>query len=81
MEESHPVLAAFGAELRRFRENAELTQAALADAAGISRRTLVAIEAGQANPTLLKLLSIARALDLTPGQLTDTLLSVEHPAS
>lgn len=68
------ILATFGSELRRLREARGLTQDALADAAGLSRRFVVSLEAGTANPSLLRLLALSHALGVTPGRLTDSLL-------
>lgn len=81
MRDQEPLLVAFGEELRRLREASGLTQEALAQAAGLSRRTLVALEAGQANPTLLKLLGLARALHVSPGRLADALLDADNPTA
>ncbi|MFM2342199.1 MAG: hypothetical protein RLZZ592_1852 [Pseudomonadota bacterium] len=57
-----PVLAHVGANLRRLRAAAGLSQAALAAAADLSRRTLVGLEAGEANLSLAGLDRLARAL-------------------
>ncbi|MGR6805929.1 helix-turn-helix domain-containing protein [Sphaerotilus natans] len=57
-----PVLAHVGANLRRLRTAAGLSQAALAAAADLSRRTLVGLEAGEANLSLAGLDRLARAL-------------------
>ena len=51
-----------GARLRALREAANLTQAALAAAAGIGRVTLVRIEGGEQSPRYETLVSLARAL-------------------
>jgi XRE family aerobic/anaerobic benzoate catabolism transcriptional regulator len=48
-----------------------LSLQALADEAGLSRRFLVEIEAGRANPSLEKLASLAHSLQLPLGQLCD----------
>lgn len=55
-------IARFGAEVRRRRKNQAFTVQQLADAAGVSRRMLTLIEQGQANPSLVTVDKIARAL-------------------
>ncbi len=51
-----------GAQVRRRRKEQALTVQQLADAAGVSRRMLTSIEQGQANPSLVTIDRIARAL-------------------
>lgn len=51
-----------GAEVRRRRKEQGLTVQQLADAADVSRRMLTSIEQGQANPSLVTIDRIARAL-------------------
>ena len=48
--------------LRRLREERGLTQAALAQAAGVPRPTLAKLESGSPNPTLHVLARVAEAL-------------------
>jgi len=62
-------LRALGERLREARLERELTLTELARRAGMSRRALTEAEAGRANPTLLKLVGLARALDLAPAEL------------
>jgi putative transcriptional regulator len=48
--------------LRQFRfENNQMTQAELADKAGVTRQTIIAIEARQYSPSLELAIKIARA--------------------
>jgi putative transcriptional regulator len=48
--------------IRQFRfENNHMTQAELADKAGVTRQTIIAIEAGQYSPSLELAIRIARA--------------------
>ena len=54
--------------LRKFRENAGLTQAQLAEMSGISLRSVVRYEHGQ-NVNIGKLLKLAAALNSTPNDL------------
>lgn len=52
-----------GNEIRRLRfERGEMTQQALADAAGVTRQTVIAIEQGRYSPSLEVAFRIARAL-------------------
>lgn len=55
-------LARVGQQLRARRRAEELTVQQLADRAGVSRRMLTQIELGQANPSLVTVDKIARAL-------------------
>ena len=71
------ILGALGRRLERHRIAADLTQAALAERAGVSKRTLERIEAGQGSE-LASLLRILRALDLLGS--VDALIP-ELPAS
>lgn len=59
------VLAHVGANVRRLRLQSGLSQVALAEAAGISRRTLIGVEAGDANVSLTGLNRIAVALGVS----------------
>ncbi|MCH8831187.1 MAG: helix-turn-helix transcriptional regulator [Chloroflexi bacterium] len=58
-----------GARIRQFREEAKLTQEALAQAAGIGRVTLVRIESGEQSPRYETLVSLAQALGRSMGEL------------
>ncbi|MGN9847065.1 helix-turn-helix domain-containing protein [Nonomuraea sp. H19] len=59
-----------GREVRRRRQEADLTVQALADRAGLSRRMLTQIEQGTANPSLATVDKIARALGVDFATLT-----------
>ncbi|MCU1405454.1 MAG: Cro/Cl family transcriptional regulator [Glaciihabitans sp.] len=59
------VLAHVGANVHRFRLAANLSQVALADRAGISRRTIIKLESGEANISLTGLDHLADALGVT----------------
>lgn len=54
--------AAVGRRIRDLRENARIPQAAVADAAGLSRSFYLHVEAGQRNVSLDNLFAIADAL-------------------
>ncbi|MCJ1701699.1 helix-turn-helix domain-containing protein [Rathayibacter festucae] len=60
--EPSAVLAHVGSNLRRARLEAGLSQAALAEISGISRRTIVNVEAGEANISLTGVDRLAIAL-------------------
>lgn len=52
-------------QIRRLRfEHGEMTQQQLADKAGVTRQTIIAIEAGKYAPSLPLAFHIARAFDL-----------------
>jgi transcriptional regulator with XRE-family HTH domain len=59
------VLTHVSANVRRFRVAADLSQAALADRAGISRRTVIKLESGEANISMSGLDQLADALGVT----------------
>ena len=62
----------FGANVRRIRRAKDLSQEELADLANIHRTYLSALErSGGRNPTIKVVERIAKALDVTPGQLLD----------
>jgi XRE family aerobic/anaerobic benzoate catabolism transcriptional regulator len=72
------LLTAFGRRVRELRRQQGQSLQALADTAGLSRRFLVEIEAGRANPSLAKLAALAQAFHLELSQLCD--LPLPHPA-
>lgn len=55
--------------LKAARAERDMTQKALADAAGVSRQTINAIEQGEYNPTIRLCLTICRALGKTLDEL------------
>ncbi|TAP28626.1 XRE family transcriptional regulator [Arthrobacter sp. S41] len=64
-DESSEVLAHVSRNVRRLRLDAGLSQAALADASGVSRRTVIKLEAGEANISLTGLDRLAESLGVT----------------
>lgn len=58
------LLQALGRKVRALRQAHGLSLQALADRAALSRRFLIELEAGRANPSLLSLAGLARALRL-----------------
>jgi len=67
------VLAHVGENLRRLRQAAGMSQSALAEASGISRRMIVNLEGGETNISLTSLDRLAEALGATFVQM------VSHP--
>jgi len=56
-------------QVRRLRfENGEMTQQQLADRAGVTRQTIIAIEAGKYAPSLPLAFRIARAFGVSIGE-------------
>jgi putative transcriptional regulator len=52
-------------QIRRFRfENGEMTQQQLAERAGVTRQTIIAIEAGKYTPSLELAFRLARAFNV-----------------
>ena len=56
-------------KLKAARAEKDLTQSALAEAAGVSRQTINAIEKGDYNPTIKLCISICKVLDKTLDEL------------
>lgn len=59
-----PVLQHVSQNVRRLRNTQDMSQATLAEKSGVSRRMLVAIEAGEKNVSLATLDRVAEALDV-----------------
>lgn len=64
-----PALRRFGENLRRLRLRRALTQEALAELSDCHPNYIGGIERGERNPTLTKLLDIARGLRCAPAEL------------
>ena len=67
------VLSQFGAVLRKRRFELDLTQEALASKIGIDRTYISGLERGRRNPTLLILVRVAAALDISVSELLDNI--------
>jgi transcriptional regulator with XRE-family HTH domain len=65
----HKAMIRVGANIRKARTEARITQDELAARAGIFRTYLSRIESGKANPTLLVFVALAMALNVSPGEL------------
>jgi transcriptional regulator with XRE-family HTH domain len=59
-----------GRNLKRLREDRLLTQAELAEHAGVALSSLVRIENDQVDPRFSSIRKLARALDVEPKELT-----------
>ncbi|WP_038346256.1 helix-turn-helix domain-containing protein [Acinetobacter sp. A47] len=64
MSQTDAVLEHVGKNIRHFRDLRQLSQQQLADRAGVSRRTIAALETGQVNISLAKLDAIAAVLGI-----------------
>lgn len=62
-------LERLGHAVRTMRKTRGLSQETLADAAGIDRSHMGRIERGERNLTILNLIRIASAMDVTPSQI------------
>jgi transcriptional regulator with XRE-family HTH domain len=65
--------AEFGRRLRRFREDAGLSQEQLAHLAGVHRTYVGHVERGETTPTLYSIVRLANALSIKAGELVDDL--------
>jgi transcriptional regulator with XRE-family HTH domain len=77
-EDDSLILSALGDAIREHRVQAGLTQAELAQRAGIGRPHLNHIERGRKNPTVVVLVQLAASLGVAPG---DLLVSVSKASS
>jgi transcriptional regulator with XRE-family HTH domain len=59
----------FAVNLRRLRENAELTQDGLSDLSGLHSTEISRLERGVRDPRLSTIVRLARALRVEPAQL------------
>ena len=69
MAKRHPVLTAFGLNVRRQREARALTQEVLAEKADLHPTYISGIERGIRNPSVLSIAKIARAMGISLSQL------------
>ena len=61
----------FGSNLKHYRTEAGLSQAALAAQMGVDRAHVSAMERGQQNVTIVTLWHVAVALDITPAAMLE----------
>ncbi len=69
MTQKNPILTSFGSLLRTVREEVGLSQENLAIKAGLHRNYIGILERGEQNPSLLVMLKISKALDMTLADL------------
>lgn len=67
----HPVVRRFARRLRHAREAADLTQAALAARAKLARPYITMLEAGVREPSIVTVVTLAKALGVKPGALLE----------
>ena len=60
-----------GDHIRNARESADMTQAELAEAVGTTQAMISRYEWGEQEPTVSRLIDIAKALKIKPSQLID----------
>ncbi|MGR3889286.1 helix-turn-helix domain-containing protein [Pseudomonas sp. 1152_12] len=72
------VLQHVSQNVRRLRHAAEMSQTALSEKSGVSRRMLVAIEAGEKNVSLSTLDRVAEALDVAFSDLIQAPDALDH---
>jgi transcriptional regulator with XRE-family HTH domain len=71
MVKRHPVLTAFGLNVRKQREAHGLIQELLAEKADLDQTYISGVERGIRNPSILSIAKIAKALGLSLSQLTN----------
>jgi putative transcriptional regulator len=69
MKQSERPQPALGKAIRQLRESCGMTQTALAEKAGLTGRTVSAIETGRANPTWATISDIADALGVSIAEI------------
>ena len=79
MFKDQELLAELGRRIRARRREGGLSVSELARRAEVSRRTVTEIEAGRANPSILKLAALGRALDAPLADLCDLRVSSAPP--
>jgi transcriptional regulator with XRE-family HTH domain len=72
LDQTEPLLAAFGVAVREQRLHRGLSQEALADLAGFQRTYLSEVETGRRNVTLVNIGRLAAALGVGVGELMAT---------
>ena len=73
MQNSDLVKLQFGERLRSLRKQRQLSQEDFAELTQLHRTYIGGIERGERNVSLINIVQIARALEITPSQLLDGL--------
>ena len=68
-----PVLVEIGSRLQKLRRQKGISQEALANLAGLHRTYLGMVERGERNVTVVNLLRITTAIDVSPGAVLEGL--------
>jgi transcriptional regulator with XRE-family HTH domain len=71
----------FGGNVRRYRQEAGLSQEAVAELMGVDRAYVSGIERGRQNVTLLTIWQIAQALRVRPADLLDDQMTLSGAAA
>ncbi len=71
MSNSEAMAERIVSNLRELRTRADLTQAQMAEAVGVTRQTIIAIEKGNYTPSILLALKLARARQVPVEELFD----------
>jgi transcriptional regulator with XRE-family HTH domain len=71
MSKRHPILVAFGSNVRRRRETQDLTQDQLAEKADLDQTYISGIERGIRNPGIKNVARIAKALGISTAKLVE----------
>lgn len=79
MAQDHPISRAIGPVLRRFREDADLTQEKLALEAGVDRTFIGMIERGERRLTMNTVALIVDALGVSWAELGEALDKAQKP--
>jgi transcriptional regulator with XRE-family HTH domain len=66
-----PATALFGKNLRKLRKERGLSQEDLAEKAGLHRTYVGSLERGERNPSLLNIVKLSRALDISVTSLLE----------
>jgi transcriptional regulator with XRE-family HTH domain len=69
MENRDEILNSFGKKLQKLRTDRNLSQEKLAEIAGFDRTYISLLERGVRNPSLVNLVRLAKALNITPDKL------------
>lgn len=78
-EAGHPVLVAFGHRVRERRRRLGLTLDGLAGRSGFHMSYLSQLERGRRNASILSVTTLARALEVEPGEFFKGLTSTPQP--